>query len=334
MTKIGIVGAGGMGSLHATKYKLMPDAEVVGVFDHKEERTTRFAERFSVRRYTSEDELLADADAVDVCTPTPSHAEHVMRAAKAKKAIFVEKPLARTLDQCREAMRVVRENGVICIPGHVLRTFSEFARAHRLVADGAIGTPAAIRTRRGGHFPRTIAEWYNDFEQSGGVMLDLLVHDFDWIRWTFGPIERVYARALTPRNLDHMDYALVTLKLRSGAVAHVEGTWLDPAGFRVTFEVAGDKGLIDFDSRRSPGLTVVKAQTEPGSRGVTIPESPMDPKDDPYYLELRHFLDCVHSDTSPCITMEDGYEAVKIALAALESAQTGRVVTITEGEAA
>ena len=198
----------------------------------------------------------------------------------------------------------------------------------RQVDEGAVGKPAAIRTRRGGRMPRAWDDWYADFARSGGVILDLLVHDFDWLRWVFGEVERVYARGLGESRLPAFDYALVTLRFRSGAIAHVEGTWNDPAGFKVAVEIAGDGGLLEYNFNQPTNAPFRSALTTAAGSGggVDVPESPV--AVNPYQAELQHFCDCVEQGLTPAIAPEDGRAAVQIALAAIESVRTGRPVTL------
>lgn len=161
-----------------------------------------------------------------------------------------------------------------------------------------------------------------DHHRSGGVLIDLAIHDFDWLRWTLGEVKHLYSRSLGAKTMQGPDYALTTLTFESGAVAHVETTWMDPSGFRVTFEVAGSGGLIQYDSRDTSIL-----QTHVG--GKVAKESPVAPLDDPYYRELRGFLTAVSDGTPLPVTGYDGLMALSIALAALESAKTDRVVVPT-----
>ena len=176
-----------MGSVHARHWNAVPGAELVGVLDPR-----RDAAQAAGPAYSDWDTLLSQArpDIVDVCTPTPFHREYVERAAAAGKAIFVEKPLTRTLADCDAMVAAVERAGVPAMSGHVLRYFPEYAEAKRLVDAGGVGKPAAIRTARMAGFPDlgSRPNWYGDPAQSGGLVLDMILHDFDWLRWTFGPI--------------------------------------------------------------------------------------------------------------------------------------------------
>lgn len=326
MVRVGLIGLGNMGRTHARAYRQMPDVEIAAVLDRNLARAESFAQEFGTTNCSSLEELLERVEVVDVCVPTPYHAEFAVAAVEAGKAVVCEKPLARTLEQCELILEAVNRFNALFMPAHVLRFFPEFRQAHERVQKGAVGTVAAIRTRRGGDFPHATNEWYADFEKSGGVILDLIIHDFDWLRWTFGEVERVFAKSLTFRNLKYLDYALVTLKMRSGAVAHVEGGWCDPGGFRVTYEICGDAGMLEFDSRQMVPLRVANREVGGKPARVAIPESPT--LMNPYYLELRHFVDCYKEGRQPAITAQDGYEAVRIALAAIESARTGQVIKL------
>jgi predicted dehydrogenase len=158
-------------------------------------------------------------------------------------------------------------------------------------------------------------------DRSGGVLFDLGVHDFDWLRWTLGEVETVVARSvLVNGSVSETDYALATLEFESGAVAHVELTWMDPTGFRTSFEVCGSDGMIEFDSRRAATLRTTLAG------GGTMAEGPLAPWDDPFRRQLQAFIDWVQRGVEPVAKPIDGVKAVAIAEAALQSAKTGALV--------
>lgn len=322
LLSIGILGLGGMGRTHARHYANVADCALTHGFDLDTARAAAFSADFPITLTDSAEALMDAVDAIDVCTPTPTHHPLLMEALKRGKPILCEKPMCRTALECEVIVEEVARRGVTFMPAQVLRYFPEFERAHKLVRDGAVGTPAAIRTRRGGAFPKHAGAWFGDFEQSGGVLLDLLVHDFDWLRWTFGEVERVYAKGLLFADMPHKDYALVTLRFASGALGHVEGSWADPGGFRATFEVCGDKGMIEYDSRKVYPV-LVSREGEPQAK-----ESPMLPGDDPYRRELAHFVERAAARKPTDITAEDGWKAVIIAESAVRSLRTGKPVRV------
>ena len=336
MFRVALVGAGGIASVHARCYAQIEGAKLVGVMDIQESAAKAFAERHEAKDFADFDRMLAELkpDVVDICCPTPWHSEYVCRAAERAaelgiRGISTEKPMARTLAECERMTQACEKAGVPLFVAQVLRFFPEYAQAKRQVDAGAVGVPAAIRTRRGGDMPHAWNDWYGKFEMSGGLTLDMIIHDFDWLRWTFGEVERVYAKGTGLEQLPNLDYALVTLRFKSGAIAHVEGTWADPSGFKTSFEIAGDKGLLEcsFNQPNPPAFSKALAGTDVARAGVAVPESPSGVN--PYQAELQHFLDCLESGTVPCVTPRDGTEAVRIALAAIESMQTGKPVTLS-----
>jgi predicted dehydrogenase len=334
MFRVALVGAGGMAGVHAECYAALPGAELVGVLDTRPEAAEALAGRHGAKAFSDFDTMLEELrpDVVDVCCPTPWHVDYVCRAAERAgklgiRGISTEKPMARTLADCEKMIAAVEQAGIPLFVAQVVRFFPEFVQAKQMVDRGAVGAPAAIRTRRGGPMPRAWNDWYGNFAWSGGCILDLIIHDFDWLRWTFGEVKRVYAKGLNGSKLPGFDYALVTLRFASGAIGHVEGTWNDPGGFKVALEIAGDDGLLEYNFNQPTGIAFRAAIAKEEARaGVALPESPM--AANPYQLELAHFLDCLEQGVTPSITPQDGLEAVRIALAALESLQTGQPITL------
>lgn len=317
MRTVGILGTGGIGSVHARQYAKFNGLRILA-YDIDAERAASFVERTGAEVAKSADELIQRADIVDICLPTNLHLEFARKSLQAGKPTFCEKPLCRTTKECAELAELSEKLAVPLMPAQVVRYFPEFRRAHELIKDGAVGRPAAIRTRRGGGFPKGSA-WFGNFEQSGGVIMDLAIHDFDWIRWTFGEVKRVFSQSLTFSGIQNLDYSLTTLSLASGAVAHVEGTWADPGGFRVTFEVAGSEGFIEHDSLSTQTLKTANEESK-------VSEAPLQQTDDPYYQEISAFLQAVEEVRRPPVTAEDGLHAVAICEAALQSVRTGRAV--------
>lgn len=315
--KVGILGAGGMGNVHARHLSRLPGVQVE-VFDTDTEKAGALAERWGCSRSDSDQDLLRGADAIDICLPTHLHFEVGKSALEMGKPTFIEKPLASNVQQARTLIELASKREVMLAVGHVVRYFPEFRRARDLVKSGAIGTPSVARTRRGGLAPKS--PWFADYSVSGGVLLDLAIHDFDWLRWTLGEVASVYARSVGFSRGTWPDYALSTLTLESGAIAHVESTWMDPGGGRVTFEVCGSGGMIEHDSRRTQTLRTSI------SGSATAQESPQDSADDPYFNQLRNFVECVSADLPPAVPGEEGFRSLAVAIAAVESAKTGKPV--------
>lgn len=331
--KVAVVGCGSMGGTHANNFAKMPQVELVGVCDTLEESAKTLAERCRTKAFFSFDELMAEAnpDVVSICLPTPLHKEYVLKAANYGKHVICEKPIAPTLSDAREMIDTCREKGVRLFIGHVVRFFPSYADMSRKVAAGVIGDVGVAHAKRSGSHPGRVRDWYKDPSATGGVIMDLMIHDIDFMRSLLGDVKTVFAMN---RQTDRLDYALVTLRFHGGAIANLEGFWGFPGPFTTAVELAGKKGIIRFDSNKSASLQIHRSAPAESkeSAGVAIPRSPA--VHDPYYYELQHFIDCILSGEESIVTAEDGYKAVEIALAAHESARTGAPVDLEKFAAA
>lgn len=323
---VAFIGCGGIGTMHAAMATNC-GLRIVACGDVVASKARALAERYGADASTDCLALVQrpDVDIVGVFTPTPTHTGYVAAAARAGKHIFCEKPFGRTLKQCREAVAAVKKAKVKLFVAHVVRYFQEFEALKAQVDAGAVGKVGFVKTYRGGIFPQGEALWFHDYAQSGGVTLDSMIHDFDWIRYAFGEVERVFCQAIQRTQPEVLDYGLATLRLKSGAIAHVIGTWAHPSGFRVKAEVCGEGGMVSFDSQDGALTTMMRASAGAGP-GMIIPGSPVEVS--PYQLEWQDFLNWLETGTAPRVSPEDAVEAVRIALAALDSARTGKAVTL------
>ncbi|QHW33366.1 Gfo/Idh/MocA family oxidoreductase [Paenibacillus rhizovicinus] len=325
--RIALIGAGSMGAVHAEAHARNPRADLVGIFDARFEAAAAMAERLGTRAYATLEALMEaeNPDVIDVCVPTFAHKDYVLRAAAYGKHVICEKPIAGNLADARAMIDACRDAGVHLYVGHVVRFFPEYAQVRELIQRGEIGEAGTVRTERVSACPRGFDGWYLDFEKSGGVLLDLLLHDFDWLRWTFGEVERVYARSLLASgDTRSPDHAFVTLRFRSGAIGYANGSWAFPEGFATRLEVAGDGGILSVNSEDAVTNQVRLAAKEANQAAVQIPQSALDRS--PYDTELDHFLRCIEDGIDPVLTAEDAYEALRISLACIQSAVTGTAV--------
>jgi UDP-N-acetylglucosamine 3-dehydrogenase len=247
--RVGIVGAGLTGGMHAERWARLP-VELAGFYTRTVAHARAAAVRYGGRAFSSLEALLSEVDVVDVCTPTPAHKDTVLAAAAAGRDVVCEKPLARHLRDAEEMVAACESAGVRLFVAHVVRFFPEYARAKEILDSGQLGRPGVIRTVRGGNYPAPDTQnWYVDFEQGGGVIMDMLIHDVDFARWCFGEVTRVFARGLTFADVDEADHVLLTARFGNGAIGHLEGSWaFPPGGFRTRLEIAGDGGLLEVDS--------------------------------------------------------------------------------------
>jgi predicted dehydrogenase len=327
MLQVGIVGAGFMGRLHAAGWAKTP-ACLAAIYSKYPEKIQQLAHDCGTQAVDSLEALIDMVDVVDICTPTHLHYEMVLKAAAAGRHIVCEKPLARTVEQAETMIAACQEAGVKLLVAHVVRFFPEYALAKMIVDRGEIGRVGVVRLRRVSSLPTwTEDNWLMDEEKSGGMMLDLMIHDFDYARWVAGEVESVFAKDTgSTRPGERRNYALVILRHTNGALSHIEGGWAYPAVmFRTALEIAGDGGLIEHPSGSSVPLQIYLSQTG-NTQASGVPTSPL--IEDPYATEIKHFYDVIANDAKPRVTAGDGLAALRIALLAIESARTGQRVTM------
>ena len=327
--KVGIVGVGFMGTTHAAGWAETP-AEIVGFTAETQQEAGNISKQYSTNVYPSLEEMLPDVEVVDLCSPTHLHYEMALKAAAAGKHIVCEKPLARTTKQAREILMACQKAGVQLLVAHVVRFFPEYALAHSAVVQGQIGRPGVIRLHRGSYRPKKPAgNWFLDEVKSGGILMDLMIHDYDYARWIAGDVETVYARRVTELHLDApVDYGLVILGHRSGALSHIAGAWAyPPPTFRTHLEIAGDRGLIEFDSDgTAPIQNLILKKGGADAPDVALPSSPV--SESPYTTQIREFYSALADGKSARVSAADGLAAVQIAEAAIQSAHSGQPVTL------
>lgn len=329
MHRIGLVGSGFMATTHANSYQEIADTKVVAVasLDNKREQ---FADEHTqgAEVYADAEQMMDDADitVVDVCTPTPTHRPLVEDAAERGIDTFCEKPLARTAEGSDAIVEAVKEAGITFMTGHVVRYFPEYLEAKQRIDAGEIGTLGTLHTERLSSPPRYGSNcWFGDKSQSGGVLLDMAIHDFDYLRWVAGEVNRVFARTAEWDDGHLNQHSSVVLRFEDGTVGHVEASWGYPEGspFITSYELAGNEGMLEFDSRDENTVRI-----SGGLEGANAPSSPLTKS--PYTAELEHFLDCIENDNDPDISPNDAREAVNIALAAIESSERGEPVSPAE----
>jgi predicted dehydrogenase len=279
-----------MGTTHAAGWA-ETGATMAGFTAETVEEAQPLARQYGVQIYPTIEAMLPYVDIVDICTPTHLHIDVIRQAARAGKHIICEKPLARTVEQGQEAVRICQEAGVRLLVAHVVRYFPEYALTKQSVENGEIGRPGVIRVSRGSYRPKKpVGNWFLDESKSGGIMVDLMIHDFDYARWVGGDVVSVYTKKVSAVHAGApVDYGLAILTHRSGALSHLAGAWAyPPPTFRTHLEIAGDAGLIEFDSDAStPIQSLIAKAGGADAPDVALPSSPV--LESPYITE-RGFL--------------------------------------------
>ena len=320
-----------MAAVHARAWN-EAGASVSGVWSHSQTRTLTFAERYGLTATSTFGDLCGGANLIDICTPTDSHREYAVQAASAGCQVVCEKPIALTLEDGAVMIRACQAAGVHLFVAQVARFYPEYQAAQRILASGEIGDLRVLRLKSVSAPPDKSGDnWYLDPLRSGGLLLDLMIHDFDYALWLGGPVSRVCARTVQPEMPGWGgDYALVTLRFASGALGQLEGGWVYPPGvFRSGVDVAGSAGLVEYHSDQAQTLhrlTVQPSEPEGGGVALPLPVSAADP----FTRQCRHILDVLAGKSTSQLMPQDALAALELALAARTSAQQGRPLRLGE----
>jgi UDP-N-acetylglucosamine 3-dehydrogenase len=204
--------------------------------------------------------------------------------------------------------------------GHVVRYFPEYRQAKELLDAGALGRPAIATMTRGNFAVGSARGWYLDPDKSGGVVLDLMLHDLDTVRWWFGEPSRVYAKRFTGSG--GLEYALATIRYEDRPIVQVEASWAEHAGFRTGFELRGDRGMLVHDSR---AVSPIAIQSPSGPGGPAMMAAPT-LRETPYYRQLRDLFARIARGEPPLVDGREGLRSLALGLAVIHSADTGEVV--------
>jgi myo-inositol 2-dehydrogenase / D-chiro-inositol 1-dehydrogenase len=329
---LAVIGTGRMGSVHVRNIaRLIPEANLVAVCDIRLEVAQAVADECGIQRVVHDyHELLADEtiEAVLIATSTPTHAMIIKHCAAAGKQIFCEKPLALDLADIDEALAEVEKAGVKLQVGFNRRFDKSYQKVHEIVTSGEIGRPCILKiTNRDPDFPAM-----EFMRASGGIFLDLAIHDFDMIRYQVGEVDEIYAMGSVLINpelneFNDVDTAVVSLRFANGAVGSIDNSRKAVYGYDQRLEVFCSNGTAMADNETES--TVVKGNTS-GFLSAKPPYFFMQRYAPCYVEEVRRFIECVREDKPTPTTGADGRAAVVIGYAAGKSLQDNRPVKISE----
>lgn len=331
--RIGIIGAGRIGRLHAENLTYrVKGAEVAAVADVFSNAATRCADELGIPQATADPmEVIKNPaiDAVFICSSTDTHAPLIEQAAAAGKHIFCEKPIALDLGAIDRALAAVDHAGVILQVGFNRRFDPSFHRVRDLVAAGKMGKPHVLRITSRDPEPPPIEY----VKVSGGIFLDMTIHDFDMARYLMNDeVEEVYATGavlVDPKigEAGDVDTAIVTLRFKSGAIGVIDNSRHATYGYDQRVEVFGEKGMI-LVSNPKPDTTVLSDTT--GDHSSPLYHFFLDRYTDSYIAEEKAFITAINEGKTPPVTGFDGKAAVVIGYAAKKSLAEKRPVKLSE----
>jgi len=329
-----------MGKMHSQCYAASGKASVVAVADVEADRRAEASSKLGCKTYANLDHLLDDVevDAIDVCTPTYLHEENVLTALKSGKDVFCEKPLSLTNESCDRIVSAAKSAGRKLMVGHVVRFWPDSLVLKPVLDSGRLGRPLwATASRLSAPATWAWQGWLSDPKRSGGAILDLHIHDLDFLAWILGRPSKVVAAGIKTATGAY-DTAFTTLiGHSSGATSQAVGCLAMPEGFPFTSRmlIVCEKGSILFDATGSPSLVI--RPSGGADEFPTIPEPQVGSVEaggnvsslGGYLNEIIYFLDCILEDKQPAmITPEDAGFAVRLCLAATQSAETGMPVSV------
>jgi inositol 2-dehydrogenase len=334
LLNLGVIGLGRMGGLYArTLATQVTGVRLYAVADPDAEVRAGVAGAFQVpHALASAADLIAlpDLHAVVIATPTSTHHELVIAAAQAGKAIFCEKPLAISVADTQAALAAVEQAGVPLQVGFMRRFDAAYTRAKALIDAGHIGQPVTFKSI--GRDPFCPNPLFADPAKSGGLIIDMGIHDFDLARWLMGSeVERVSAEGTllvcdTLKAIGDIDNAVVNLRFANGALGNVEVSRNAFYGYDIRTEVLGSEGAVNIGGYQH---TPVLLLTRNGAQHDVMPYL-MERFGDAYRAQMQHFVGCLREGTPPAVGGADALAAFEIGLAATRSAQAGRPVPLAE----
>lgn len=320
---LGIIGLGFQGEIHLRNALLLRDAKVVGVADVSE-KALKFARRMGVKnRYVSYEDLLKDEnlDAAIISLPNFLHLEAAVKAAEAGKHIFLEKPLARNVEEGKRILSSIRKNGVYLMVGYDLRFHPLLRKVRQKILEGFFGKvqvveatnisggPFSSRSDRVGPIP-VPSWWFNKDLVGGGVLLDLGSHMIDLLSWYFGEADILESYLRRMFNIDLEDVASCMLNFQNGPIATVKVGWFSKDHMQ-SVQICGTAKNM---------WVLISPKSSLGTIWGDIKRRFGFHNHDPYYSELEYFVSCLQREEQPQPSGDDGLRCLRLISQAYEKA--------------
>ena len=328
---VGVIGAGRIGQIHARNIKFrIPGAKLYAVADVNFEAARRMAAELEVPVETSDHRQLMEDESIQaivICSSTDTHAGMIIEAALAGKHVFCEKPIALDMDRIDQALAAVAKGGGKLQVGFNRRFDPSFRKVRELVAAGRIGVPQLLRISSRDPEPPPL-----DYVRcSGGLFLDMMIHDFDMARFLIGD-EVTELMATGNCQVDpeigkcgDVDTAVVLLKFKNGALGTIDNSRRAVYGYDQRVEVFGSEGCAVAGNKIPTEVTLHNTES-------TLSDKPLyfflERYEEAYLAEMREFINCIWENRFPTVGGLDGKVSVAMGYAALESLKSGNFVQV------
>jgi predicted dehydrogenase len=305
MIKIGLIGIGAMGRMHFNCYQNNPDAQIHAICDCDEAKLrgdwssinlnlddtkSEMVDLSGIKTYSEIEAILADPeiDMIDICLPTPLHAQVTIAALRAGKHVLCEKPMAMHEEDCTQMEVVARETGKQLLIGHCLRYWPEYVMTDAIIRGGEFGRVLSASFHRSSGLPTgSFRNWLATGSQSGGAVLDMHIHDVDTALWWFGEPDELHTDGVIWRDLPLSADSI--WRYKDGPLVTLHGSW-DPHGgpFRMAFRVTMEHASVLYDSATG-AFQLLQASPEGDlSRDLKAPEELA------YQKEIDDFVSCLN----------------------------------------
>ncbi len=328
MLRVGILGCGRIGQVHARSLMRIPSAKLVAVSDAFAEAAQSLAVQTGAESRDTDAIIAAnDVDAIIICTPTDTHYELIQAGAKAGKAIFCEKPVDMSATRIRDCMDVVEANATPFLTAFNRRFDPNFAMVQSRIAAGEIGAVEIVTILSRDPNPPPI----NYIQSSGGIFRDMMIHDFDMARFLLGedPVQvfAVGSSLVDPEigNVGDVDTAAVTLTTANGKICQISNSRRASYGYDQRVEVHGAKGMLRAENVLENTVEIANAA---GFNRATTRHFFLERYEAAYHAEMVHFVEAVNTGVAPTPTIADGLKAQQIADAAAQSLTSGQPVSM------
>jgi predicted dehydrogenase len=336
---VAVVGLGFMGVTHLKAYLQTPSAQLVAVCDSVRLPVNGVLAGVQgnvtgsgdldlgrdVRVCRELSEVLADpgVDLVDLCVPTPLHVEHSLAALHAGKHVLCEKPLALSSREARELVQAARSARGFFMPAMCMRFWPGWAWLKRVVQEKTYGTVQSAGFRRLSEAPAWSKATYASSAGNGGALLDLHIHDTDFVQFLFGRPRAVFSTGLA-RDGGFPDHVVTQYLYPGGPVVHAEGGWLLARGFHMSYTLHCERATLDYNlARGADALHVLEPGKDPQVFKADEPDG--------YGAEIRYLIDAILSGQAPkVVTAQDGLNAIEVCEAEAKSVHTGNIVELQE----
>lgn len=335
MVKIAIIGTGYISNIHIESYEKINEAEIVGIISRFYAKGKKIAKKYNTKHYINLELLFAEeeVDIIDICTPTYTHAEYVIKAANNGKNIICEAPIAASIQDVDEMIEAVCNNNVKAMVGHILRFWPEYVKVKEILDSGKLGKPQHCFCQR----LSTTPDWHSggwglEEKYGGGAPMDLQIHDIDFLIWLFGEPKAVYSSGIQDIGSDNLVYINTNIEFSGERSGYSEAGWNFKGSFPFTmsFRVLCEKGTVEWISRAQNYLSGYKVSPKINIYWSDGNIEEIDAgNEDPYIAELKYFIDSIiNNKPIERSTFYDGRKALGLTVASIEAAKKRKKISI------